>query len=76
MATASVQTPKAPAHEGASVMIADIDADLGRDAERKLKQAGVEAEFVQTDIASESFMAAMARRARQGFGRRPRRRWR
>jgi NAD(P)-dependent dehydrogenase (short-subunit alcohol dehydrogenase family) len=51
------------AREGASVVIAEIDEALGVDAERTLKAQGFDARFVQTDIASEASVAAMARTA-------------
>jgi len=52
--------------EGASVVIAEIDAKLGAEAEGTLKAAGIDARFVQTDIASETSVADMARAARGG----------
>ncbi len=52
--------------EGASVVIADIDAALGGAAEQKLKAQGIDARFVETDISSESSVAAMAQAAAQG----------
>jgi NAD(P)-dependent dehydrogenase (short-subunit alcohol dehydrogenase family) len=54
--------------EGASVVIAEIDPALGVEAERKLKAAGIDAVFVQTDIASEESVTAMAQAAVQGHG--------
>jgi NAD(P)-dependent dehydrogenase (short-subunit alcohol dehydrogenase family) len=52
--------------EGASVIIAEIDSALGAEAERKLQAAGIDARFVQTDISSESSVAAMAEEAAKG----------
>ncbi len=52
--------------EGASVVIAEIDPALGATAEAKLKAAGIDAVFVQTDIASEESVTAMAQAAAQG----------
>lgn len=52
--------------DGASVIIAEIDEALGKDAEAKLKAQGIEARFVQTDIASEKSVAAMAKIAAEG----------
>jgi NAD(P)-dependent dehydrogenase (short-subunit alcohol dehydrogenase family) len=49
--------------EGASVIIAEIEPALGAEAERKLQAAGLDARFVQTDISSESSVAAMAEQA-------------
>jgi NAD(P)-dependent dehydrogenase (short-subunit alcohol dehydrogenase family) len=52
--------------EGASVVLAEIDAKLGVEAERTLKAAGIDARFVQTDVASETSVAEMARAAGEG----------
>ena len=54
------------AREGASVVIAEIDTALGHEAEKKLKAAGLDARFIETDIASEASVAAMAIAAAQG----------
>lgn len=54
------------AREGASVIIAEIDEALGRDAEQKLKAQGFDARFVQTDISSEASVTAMAKAAVEG----------
>ena len=54
------------AREGASVVIAEIDAALGTEAEKKLKAAGLDARFIETDISSEASVAAMAKVAAQG----------
>jgi NAD(P)-dependent dehydrogenase (short-subunit alcohol dehydrogenase family) len=52
--------------EGASVIIAEIDAALGADAEGKLRAAGYDARFVETDVSSEISVAAMAAEASKG----------
>lgn len=52
--------------EGACVVIAEIDAALGQEAERTLTAAGIDARFVQTDISSEDSVAAMAKEAMKG----------
>jgi NAD(P)-dependent dehydrogenase (short-subunit alcohol dehydrogenase family) len=49
--------------EGASVIVAEIDAALGAAAETRLKAAGHDARFVQTDISSERSVTAMAAEA-------------
>ena len=54
------------AREGASVVIAEIDKALGAQAEMKLKGAGLDARFVETDISSETSVAAMAKAAAEG----------
>jgi len=56
------------AREAASVIIAEIDAALGTEAENKLKAAGLDARFVETDISSEASVAAMAKVVADGGG--------
>ena len=41
------------AEEGAKVVIAEIQADLGRECERLIREAGGEATFVETDVTKE-----------------------
>jgi NAD(P)-dependent dehydrogenase (short-subunit alcohol dehydrogenase family) len=53
--------------EGASVVIAEIDPDLGTGAERRLRAEGIEASFIATDISKPESVDAMARQAAQGF---------
>jgi NAD(P)-dependent dehydrogenase (short-subunit alcohol dehydrogenase family) len=53
--------------EGASVVIAEIDAELGAEAAQKLGSIGIDATFVQTDISSEPSVQHMAKIAAQGF---------
>jgi NAD(P)-dependent dehydrogenase (short-subunit alcohol dehydrogenase family) len=52
--------------EGACVIIAEIDPQLGCEAERKLKASGIDAQFVETNVSSEESVSAMARRASDG----------
>ena len=49
--------------EGASLVIAEIDPVLGSDAVRRLTKAGVDAQFIATDVASEASVGAMAEAA-------------
>ncbi|HTV35301.1 MAG TPA: SDR family oxidoreductase [Xanthobacteraceae bacterium] len=49
--------------EGASLVIAEIDPVLGSDAVRRLTKAGVDAQFIATDVASEASVGAMAKAA-------------
>jgi NAD(P)-dependent dehydrogenase (short-subunit alcohol dehydrogenase family) len=49
--------------EGASVIVAEIDPALGTAAEQKLKAAGIDARFVETDISSQASVEAMAKTA-------------
>ena len=52
--------------EGGSVILAEIDSALGAEAEAKLKAAGIDARFLQTDVSSEASVAAMAEEAAKG----------
>lgn len=54
------------AREGASVVIAEIDAASGQDAARKLTAQGLSASFVETDISSETSMQALAKQLAGG----------
>lgn len=51
--------------EGATVIIAEINAELGRQAEAQLRAEGVNAVFVETDVTSEASLEAMAVKAHQ-----------
>ena len=46
--------------EGASLVIAEIDAALGAKAAAELNAAGIAAQFIETDISSEASVEAMA----------------
>jgi NAD(P)-dependent dehydrogenase (short-subunit alcohol dehydrogenase family) len=52
--------------EGAAIVIAEINDQLGRNAERELKAAGIEATFIATDVANEASVAAMAKQVAGG----------
>ncbi len=54
--------------EGAKVVVAEIDEELGRAAEEKLRAAGGEASFVRTDCASRDSVQAMVARAEALYG--------
>jgi NAD(P)-dependent dehydrogenase (short-subunit alcohol dehydrogenase family) len=54
------------AREGASVVIAEIDAALGGEAARKLIAQGLSATFIETDISSEASMQALAKQLADG----------
>jgi len=56
------------AKEGASVVIAEIDAASGEAAAQSIR-AGGEATFVQTDVSDEEQVRAMTERARNRYGR-------
>ena len=55
--------------EGATVVVADIDAGTGAATVRALVEAGHRASFVQADIASPDSVAALAERLARDFGR-------
>ncbi|MBV8476029.1 MAG: glucose 1-dehydrogenase [Acidobacteria bacterium] len=55
--------------EGASVVVAEIDAANGADAERCIRDAGGDAFFVQTDVSNEMQVKAMAQKALDRYGR-------
>jgi len=55
------------AREGAAVIIAEINAALGRAAEAKLRAAGHDACFIETDVTSEAAVEAMAAAAGEGI---------
>ena len=59
---------KALAREGASVVVAELDADAGERVAKEIEQAGGRAVAVTTDVASEESTLAMARAASDAFG--------
>ena len=54
--------------EGAKVAIAEIDVELGRNAEATLRAAGGEATFVHTDCADSASVQALIARTEQLYG--------
>ena len=55
--------------EGASVVIAEVDADSGGAAEQRIRDSGGEAVFVQTDVSDEAQVKSMVDRALDRCGR-------
>jgi len=55
--------------EGASVVIAEIDAASGNSAERSIRDSGGEALFLQTDVSDEAQVKAMVEKALDRCGR-------
>ena len=55
--------------EGASVVLAEIDAVNGADTERRIRDAGGDALFVQTDVSNEMQVKAMAQKALDRYSR-------
>ena len=56
------------AREGARVVIAEIDEELGRAAEEKLRVGGGEATFVRTDVSDSASVQALMARTEQLYG--------
>lgn len=59
---------KALAREGASVVVAEIDAEQGERVAKEITAGGGESLFVKTDVSSEASTNAMARAARDAYG--------
>jgi NAD(P)-dependent dehydrogenase (short-subunit alcohol dehydrogenase family) len=57
------------AEAGATVVMADIDADSGGETERLVRDAGADGAFVRTDIADAEQVAAAVATATERFGR-------
>lgn len=56
------------AREGAKVVIAEIDPELGAEAERAIRDKGGTATFVQTDISDSTSVQALVGTTKQEFG--------
>ena len=56
------------AHEGAAVVIADIDENTGTDAVREIRSRGGRAAFVLADVAAEADVSGMVDLAEEEFG--------
>ncbi len=57
------------AREGAKVVVAEINEEIGRRTEQEVKGAGSDALYVKTDVSSEDSCKAMAAKAAERFGR-------
>jgi len=57
------------AREGAKVVVAEINDEIGRRTEQEVKALGAEALFVKTDVGNEASTTAMAAQAAERFGR-------
>ena len=62
-------TARILAREGASVCIADVDADGGRQVADEIAAEGGEAIFVRTDVGARADVIAMFERTEEAFGR-------
>lgn len=56
------------AHEGARLILAENNADVGCEAEAALREAGGEAMFVQTDVSQSAQVQALFQTVRERFG--------
>jgi 3-oxoacyl-[acyl-carrier protein] reductase len=56
-------------HEGARVVVAEVNEEWGRRTEAELKDAGGDALFVKVDVGDETSAKAMAAKAHEHFGR-------
>ena len=56
------------AQEGAKVVVAEIDADLGADAERAIRESGGTATFIRTDISKSGDVRALFEATRKEYG--------
>jgi NAD(P)-dependent dehydrogenase (short-subunit alcohol dehydrogenase family) len=56
------------AHEGARVMVADVNEAEGRKAAQEIRDAGGEARFARTDVTREEEVATMVRETVDAFG--------
>jgi NAD(P)-dependent dehydrogenase (short-subunit alcohol dehydrogenase family) len=57
------------AHEGARVVIADLDADRGRTVEEEIRADGGEASFIRTDVSRSGDVAALMTGTVERYGR-------
>jgi NAD(P)-dependent dehydrogenase (short-subunit alcohol dehydrogenase family) len=56
------------AREGAKIVVAEINEEIGRRTEQEVKAAGSDALYVKTDVSSEESCKAMAAQAAERFG--------
>jgi NAD(P)-dependent dehydrogenase (short-subunit alcohol dehydrogenase family) len=57
------------AREGAKIVVAEINEEIGRRTEQEVKAAGGDALYVKTDVSSEDSCKVMAAKAAEHFGR-------
>jgi NAD(P)-dependent dehydrogenase (short-subunit alcohol dehydrogenase family) len=57
------------AREGARVVVAEVNGEIGRRTEQEITATGAEALFVKTDVGSETSTKEMAAKAAERFGR-------
>ncbi len=62
-------TALAFARQGAKVVLADVDSDMGAESSRMIEQAGGKSIFVRTDVSSEADVKNMMGRTLEAFGR-------
>src|SRR5699024_10590295 len=54
--------------EGSKVVIADVDEETGKVAEQKLKDNGIEAKFIKTDVSNEVSVKNLIEETIKTFG--------
>ncbi len=59
---------KAIARDGASIVVAELDAEQGERVAKEIEQAGGTAQFVKTDVSNEESTLAMGAAAGEAFG--------
>lgn len=57
------------AREGAKIVVAEINEEIGRRTEKEVKDLGVDALYVKTDVGNEASTKEMAAKAAERFGR-------
>jgi len=57
------------AQEGAKVVVAEINEEIGRRTEQEVKASGAQALFLKTDVSNEQSTKEMAAKANERFGR-------
>jgi NAD(P)-dependent dehydrogenase (short-subunit alcohol dehydrogenase family) len=57
------------ANEGAAVVVADINAEAGRETVRRIRQTGKQAEFVRADVSKAADVEALIKAAVETYGR-------
>ncbi len=57
------------AREGANVVLADFDAEIGRQREEELREEGLQARFMQVDVSKRESIDELVRQVLEDFGR-------
>jgi 3-oxoacyl-[acyl-carrier protein] reductase len=57
------------AREGANVILADFDAEIGRQREEELREEGLQARFIQVDVSKRESIDELVRQVLEEYGR-------